>query len=186
MADVLHTACSSQVMQQPRVPTVRAKKTATRMRKKTPVDPDTHPSSSSRQEKKQEQQKQKQGRKQFDSIADTSMDSFIEIQELVTSRHDDEDSDEAPGAADKSMASSRGGGGGGRKTLAGSAASSSSSSASGGHRGGGSSKSDASLDLSVTVGEDEEQRAGESVTLEDLRAVFEQTLGADEFLAEKG
>jgi hypothetical protein len=98
-----------------------------------------------------------------DHPADTSVDSFIEIMSM---HHDDDDDDDG---GDDVKHSPHRKSAGGRE----------------GGRGGGEgdadrSKSDASLDLSITAEEEEK------VTLEDLRAVFEQSLGADEFLAEKG
>lgn len=172
---------------QPRVPTVRAKKAATRMRKKNSDDPGSsrkqpRSKSNSRESNSNspvggEDEGRGRGNKSAlqllqDHPADTSVDSFIEVQELLSIHHDDDDDN---GGGDggvlrspqrKIGAAGRGGSvvGGGGGTIR--------------------TKSEVSLDLSATGGE---SGGGEElVTLDDLRAVFEQSLQGDEFLAEKG
>lgn len=136
---------------QPRVPTVRAKKSTTRMRKKAPAATSTAAADRSKSAGGGSALQLLQ-----DHPADTSVDSFIEIQELVTSRHEDDQN-----AFDKSILNSPHL----KKAEA---------------RGG---LEEVSLDLSAAL--DDEER--ETVTQEELRAVFEQSLNVDdEFLAEKG
>ena len=134
---------------QPRVPTIRAKKTATRMRKKS-----ANASSPSPDRKQQANKSALQLIN--DHAADTSVDSFIDIQEM--SMHDDDDT--MKHSPHRKTFGGAGGGEGRRESR----------------------KSDASLDLDLSVTAEEEERISE----EELRGVFEQSLGADEFLAEKG
>jgi hypothetical protein len=156
---------------QPRIPAVRAKKSTTRMRKKNTPDAKIDHSSARARGVKNAGGSSALHLLQ-DHPADTSVDSFIEIQELVTSRHDDDDG----GPYNNSRMSSPD-----RKSLGGRRGDDRASNNNSDSR----RQSDVSLDLELSVAPDDEIR--ETVTLDELRAVFEQSLNVDdEFLAEKG